>query len=272
MADDQQGLTEDDRDAQETHAAVSGAALAAELSKWTIFAFAILLVFTCTMTFEFGIATYWHIPLDLLSFSAVNAFEVLLALLIVGVIVLFAINAADDHPSLRVTLPWAVLTLFLLLMAMGIVRFEGMVVIVFGLGIAYVIWALLPYLSLKKYDQEKSIGRAAREMLGIEGMLLSGMLVGLPLIAAVVGFATGSREQSYLVLDTTPEMVVLRSYGDKLVMSELKRAPGGKGGTVGRRFRVIVIGDDESLLLHSEDLRIVGVSQAAFEAFAASGD
>lgn len=225
------------------------------------------------MTFEFGIATFWHIPRELLSLSAINAFEVLLALLIVGVIVLFAINAIDDHPSLRVTLPWATLTIFLLLMAIGVVRFEGMVVVVFGFGIVYVVWALLPYLSIKEYDVEKSIGRAAREMLGVEGTLLTGMLVGLPLIAAVVGFAAGSREQAYLVLETTPEMVVLRSYGDKLVISELKRAPGdGNGGAVGRSFSVVMIGDDESPLLHSEILRIVGVSQAAFEALAASAD
>ncbi len=79
--------------------------------------------------------------------------------------------------------------------------------------------------------------------------IIIGLMVSV-LIVTNSGLAKAVNQDEFLVLDTSPEMVILRIYGDRMIVAPFNR----KTQEVESKFIIKTLGEDDNLVISPEDI------------------
>ena len=207
------------------------------LKDWEIVAYLTLLTYITTLAFESGFTSYWKVPFELISFTPKNAVQIFLFLAVFGVMSGLAINASADLKWLGIIL---FIGLAMLLIFGGIVIYElfgGLAIFLLLLILAYD--AIIVNVIFFSFHHS-TFSKKVTEILKQEGLVLSGLLITVPIVALTLGYGKAMiYDKDFLVVDREPELVVIRMYGATGLCAEFKRGPGNGEATLSNGFQLV---------------------------------
>ena len=230
-----------------------GEPLIVMLFRWEFVAYMGLLVFLCTMSYELGYAYYWHMPFGVVAFRPENAFSVFLGLFLLGCFGWFPINAMLSKETNRwfKTLILGSTILIVLLLSIRLMFHFGALLSVMALLIlAFTFWALSTAFFLG-WTREEWDAHAMR-IFGRVGLVLAALLFFLPMCASLFGYSQAGGRTVFLVLDSEPELVVLRMFGTDCVCGTLD--PNAKQPQLENSFKIISLGDKDGPSLRLKEI------------------
>lgn len=224
--------------------------------------------------YEAGFAKVFSIPLSFITLSLTNVLIVAGSLLLVGQLVFYVANLVftvfgkfDGPISTRVKLltPLLLYSLALVFLTFGTHLLSSFIVVLIGgflLGIfLHFVFPLLTQRSKGDY-REKLVAQDRRDAqatdlwsllarrLGVGPYNLILSLVMALFVVYIAGQSAAMKQSEYLVTSTSPEMVVLRVYGNNMVCTPLDRST----REVEPNFVVLKVGEDPNLMLYSEQI------------------
>jgi len=224
--------------------------------------------------FEAGFANAFSIPLSFIELSLTNVLIVISSLLPLGYILFSLSNILfiffDNFigsiaqiirkyfPLFIFTIALAYLTYGTYLLSIVIRGFILSCMIVFFLEF------ILPFLTqrgkgnyrekLEAQDkletQIKTLNSILVRRIGVTPYVLVFVLISVIILAYVAGYTRAAKQTTYLVTSTSPEMVVLRIYGDNIISAPFSR----NTREVKPSFVVLKVGDDYTLKLNYEHI------------------
>jgi hypothetical protein len=108
-----------------------------------------------------------------------------------------------------------------------------------------------------RYEAQAALDRAhpsfavaLHRWLGFDAYFLFASLIAFSFIASTAGEAEALQQKTFYVTNTTPELVVLRIYGDTVIAAPFDRA----SKEVHKSFRILKVSDDAGLALTLEEV------------------
>ena len=222
--------------------------------------------------YEAGFAKVFSIPLSFIAISLTNVLIVAGSLLLVGKLVfsvgnlVFAVSDRFNGPiskKVKLLMPLLLYSLALAFLTSGTRLLSSfIIVLIVGWPIGIFLLFIFPLLTQrgKGSYREKLVAQdeldartrdlwsllARRLGVGPYNLVLS-LLMAL-VVVYYAGQSAAMRQSTYLVTSTSPEMVVLRIYGDNIVCAPFDR----NAGEVEPSFVVLKVGEDPELMLYSE--------------------
>lgn len=240
------------------------------LSEGIIIAAASACAYLLAFNYEKGYAQHFSIPIQLINVSLVNLLifvAVVIGFLTLSVVYLNLFLGMLGHPRLRY---------FFI-----VIVFVGATAYLYGLSdwrhwLPYVVVLLvifmmnglldygLPLLAHRKagdykarYEAQAAIDQAhpsfvvrLRRWVGFDVFFLFAALIMSSLLSSTAGDAEALQQKEFYVTDTTPEMVVLRIYGDTMVAAPFDRAT----KEVRKSFRLLKISEGVGPTLTLEEV------------------
>ena len=226
--------------------------------------------------YEAGFAKVFSIPLSFIAVSLTNVLIVAGSLLLVGNLVfstanlVFTVSDRFNGPiskRVKLLMPVLLYSMALALVAAGTrLLSKAIIGLMIGWLISIFFEFIFPLLTQrgKGSYQEKLVAQdeldARTRGSDLYGLLARRFGVGpynlvLSLLMALVviyfaGQSEAMRQSRYLVTSTSPEMVVLRIYGDKMICAPIDR----DSGEIEPRFTVLKVADDPELVLQLEEV------------------
>jgi hypothetical protein len=222
--------------------------------------------------YEAGFAKIFSIPLSFITISLTNVLIVAGSLLLVGQLVLsvgnlvFAVSDKFNGPiSKRVKrlMPVLLYSLALAFLASGTRLLSSLMIgLIVGWLIGIFFEFLFPLLTQRgrgSYREKlvaqdeldartKDLYSLLARRLGVGPYILMFSLLMALVVVYYAGQSAAMRQSTYLVTSTSPEMVVLRIYGDNVICAPFDR----NTGEVEPSFVVLKVGEDPELMLYSE--------------------
>ncbi len=248
------------------------------ITEGILLALASALSYFLVFYYEKGYAQYFDIPVSFIQVSFIDV--IVFASIVLGAIWLFtvfmnpfviAIQTVKVHPVIRA----ALLRLLPLIVFFVIVFFlfgysnrkywGGALAVVIFIALLEFVMPLLSrrnvsgyvnkLVAQEEFDQE--FDESHPDIFGLikrhYGWRLLLIILGVFLstvLAEQAGLARAVNQSKFLVLDTSPEMVVLRVYGDRMIAAPFNR----KTQEVESKFVIKVLGEDNNLVISPEDV------------------
>lgn len=244
------------------------------LSEGLIIAASSVIAYLFAFIYEAGFAKIFDIPLHFVTLSLTNVFITGGSLLLISltlfiladlIFVIFVSFLKSDSPIYRRLVKLAPMVFF----SIALLFFQINTALQAGLKGLIASWLLIAFFEfgfplitqrhkasyrdkLEAQDQlvvqRETLRDYAVGLLG-EGLYRTIYFLSLALVVTyVAGQSTALRQREFLVTATSPEMAVLRMYGDKMICAPFDRST----GEVERSFTVLRIAEDSGLTLHLE--------------------
>jgi len=224
--------------------------------------------------FEAGFANAFSIPLSFIELSLTNVLIVISSLLPLGYILFSLSNILfiffDDFSEstskiIKKFFPFFILSIALAYLAYGTVLLPA---VIRGFILVWMIMFFLEFIlplltqrgkgnywkKLEAQDkletQIKTLDSILIRRIGVTPSVLVFALIWVIFLAYVAGYTGAAKQSTYLVTSTSPEMVVLRIYGDNIICAPFNRNTRG----VKPSFVVLKVGDDYTLKLNYEHI------------------
>lgn len=246
-----------------------------QLSEAVLLAGASAVAYLFAFLYERGFTSFFGIPTQFVNVSLVTllifgAGVFTLLILTLGLIDMF-FPFMPKHPYLAHYIPRLTLQLFIFIL-IPIVLLEGhrwrLFVFMFGAWLGTVfLMLILPLITKRKRGDWKKIYDAEMEReiqqsppgpglynlignrYGLKNLSLSVfMIFYCSLLASMAGEAQAMNQQNFLVLNTTPEMVVLRVYGENIICAPFDRT----AKEVKKGFLILKMAEDSKLIMNLE--------------------
>lgn len=239
------------------------------VSEGLIIAACSIVAYLLTFVYEAGFARFFRIPLEFITLNLTSIFVVAGALLVVVIFLflltelIFTILNRGDNPIYRgvVRLIPVFLLFAALLFLYGVQWREWIWIAVVMIMLAFLEFGF-PLITQRhkihyrdkleaqeevERQVETPIDRAIWRMGSTAIIIILCLWLGLS-ISYHAGHAAALKQDEFLVATTSPEMVVLRIYGDKLICAPFERAT----KEVQRSFIVLKVAEDPKLMLRLE--------------------
>ncbi len=228
--------------------------------------------------YEKGFAQYFDIPINFIQVSFIDV--IVFASIVLGAIGLFTvfmnpfvifIQTVKVHPVIRVALlrllpPIMFFIIIFFLFGYSNRKYWGgaLAVVIFFALLEFVMPLLArrnvsgyinKWVAQEEFDQE--FDESHPDIFGLikrhYGQRLLLIMLGIFLSTALAeqaGLTKAVNQDEFLVLNTSPEMVVLRVYGDRMIAASFNR----KTQEVESKFVIKVLGEDDNLVISPEDV------------------
>jgi hypothetical protein len=225
--------------------------LATHGRRWEGVAYLGLLIFVATMSYEYGFAHYWHIPFELVSFTAENAFRVAVALVLSALAVLIGVAMYRGFKFRRVAK--TLLAIVVCLSTCMVFRILSEPVLFAAVaGLAFVAISVSFLLVPRSEGMVTHWTIRVRRYMGVAMLTL---LLATMYFAAATGFLVATGAQEHLVTDTAPRLVLLRVYGTTAVAAVLDESAEQKQLLPG--FRLINLTEANAPTVRRMDLKFL---------------
>jgi len=224
--------------------------------------------------YEKGFASVFSIPVSfititltsILTFGAILLGVILFSL--PGISLLLTFTESNTRPILKRTLLpiiIAVILLFVQFYFFGIDNWEQLLPIIIIVFLIVLLQLVLPLIKqksgkyidkLEAYEKERAADLfvdaavVVRDRFGNAPIIIVLIFLFGITIAGTAGRSEAIKQEEFLVTNTTPEMVVLRIYGDNMICVPFDRIT----GEIEKDFTVLKITDDSDLVLKLENI------------------
>jgi hypothetical protein len=228
--------------------------------------------------YEAGFALVFQIPLQFITLSLTTIFIVAGALLFLGLflfwvghLILGVIAPADDPIRARMARYTPGILMFVAYRILFPEDVQGTLYLLGAMAILALYEFGTPLITqrgkgtyrekFEAQEKEDEIKRAKtlvhgfKEALGRKGQIIAVVLsIGLPMFYSA-GRSAALHQEEFLVVGSSPEMVVLRIYGDNLICAQLNR----ETRKVERKFVILKAGANSKLMLRLERVGPLGL-------------
>lgn len=225
--------------------------------------------------YEMGFAGVFKIPSQFITISLTNFFVATGSLFMIALLlfqlsnlafVVFSGLSTSDSPVYRRLVrlsPGLLFSMVLLLLTVG--TRSSVWISVVGVSAIFIFFEFVfPCITqrdkvtyLEKLKAQDQLDRQREDLLDYisqrAGRPVITIVTFLGLIACLyyfAGYTTALKQSEFLVADTSPERVVLRIYGDKMICAPFDRTT----GTVEKNFVILKMAEDPSMALHLEKI------------------
>jgi hypothetical protein len=270
----QADMSDERKDTERTEKPSLSEGIIAAASEGLIVAAISAIAYLFAFAYEAGFAEVFNIPLSFITIRLTNVFVIAGSLSLVGQLVLnignliFVVSSTFSgliSQRMKFLMLFFLWSVALIIITVGTRLQTGVIrVLVIGWAIGLLFQFIFPLLTQRdingyreKLAAQDKLDAHTQDLLGLLAQRLGvgpyNLMLSLLMALVVVYYAGQSaamRQDRYLVTSTSPQMVVLRVYGDNIICAPIDR----NSGSIEHSFTVLKLGEDPDLMLYSEQV------------------